>query len=50
MLAMMSRPPYGTALAGGASQRCHHESDDPAGVEGAVREVAVVERGNEEHP
>ena len=50
MLAVMSSPPERTALTGGASQDGHCElHDTPCSVR-PVREAAVVDGRDEEHP
>ena len=49
MMAMMRSPPHGAALHGRGAEHAEDELPDTRGLERAVREVAVVERGDGEH-
>ena len=50
VFAVMPRPPQRPSLARGRPEQRHHELRDAPRLEGSMREVAVVERGDEEHP
>ena len=50
MLPVMPRPPQRPPLAGGGAEQRHDELRDASRPEGSMREVAVVEGGDEEHP
>src|SRR5271163_820938 len=50
MVPVMSRPPQHSLLRGSHRQKRNHELKHPAGLVRAVREIAVIARGNEKHP
>src|SRR6185295_18357745 len=50
VLAVMSRPPEDAFLRARHRQPGEQELKDPAGLVGAMREEAVVARGDAEHP
>src|SRR5580700_9882875 len=49
MMAVMSGPPENAFLRGGHGHPGNDELEPAAGLEGAVREIAVVAGGDEEH-
>ena len=50
MVPVVRRPPERTALRGAGAQNGKHKLRGPAGFEGFVGKVAVIEAGNREHP
>ena len=49
VVAVVRGPPQRAALHGGGAQQREHELHGARSAEGAVREIAVVERGHREH-
>ena len=49
VMAVMRGPPEDALLAGGHGQPGDDELEDAAGLEGAVRKIAVIARGHEKH-
>ena len=50
MVAVMGRPPDRPALHRGGAEQSERKLHRPRGLEGAMREVAVIEGGDGEHP
>jgi hypothetical protein len=49
VMAVMGGPPQNSLLYGGHGHKCDDELEDATGFIGAMREVAMVARGHEEH-
>ncbi len=49
VLTMVSRPPEGAFLIGAATEPGEHKLKRPAGIEGTMRQIAVVADGDADH-